>query len=560
MLNRLRVRNLALVEDAKIAFSRGLNVVTGETGAGKSILIGALGLLLGGRGDASSVRAGAAQCTVEAVFSLEGAAARAVDAALEAAGLEPCEGGELIVRRTVKASGGGGAAVNDAPVTLGLLKQLGRVLVDLHGPHDHQSLLSPAAQLALLDAYAHSGPELAAYREVFGKRRALLESLEELSAEVPDLEGQIDLLEYRVKDIESVSPEAGEEESVRREQAAVGNAARILELSQQAAWGISEDEASALQALGPVRRALEELEKVWPEAEGWAGELKGHADALAALSAEIQRAASHVEADGGRLEWLDGRLAAYERLKRKYGPELEDVLGVLEESKRRLAALRSRGERREAAERELQGVEKELRRAGGALRAKRRAAAARLEKAVEGELRPLGFAQCRFSVRLAEAEEPQTDGLDRVEFGFSANPGEPERALRAIASSGEISRVMLGIKVVLASVDEIPLLVFDEIDANVGGETAHAVGRKLAEAGKTRQVVAITHLAPVAACGGTHFVVRKAVEDGRTRTFVAEVSGAEREAEISRMLGGDDGSGVVLRHAQELLKGARRGK
>lgn len=445
--------------------------------------------------------------------------------------------------------------VNDAPATVGLLKRLGKLLVDLHGPHEHQSLLSAAAQLALLDAHAHTGEEKAVYAGIYAKRRTLLEELGVLTADVPDLEGRLDLLRYRVKEIEGAGLVAGEEEAVRGEQAAVGNAARILELAQEVTMAISEGEPNALGVLGSARRALEELGRLLPGGGGWAGELQASGEALAGLSADIQRAVSHIDADGARLEWLDERLAVYERLKRKYGPTLEDVMGTLVESKERLEALVTRGERKAAVEKELAGVEADLRRAGEVLRAKRVKAAKELAAAIMRELRPLGFQRCHFSVMLTPAAVPGPEGLDEVEFMFSANPGEGERPLRAIASSGEISRVMLGIKVVLAAADKIPLLVFDEIDANVGGETAHAVGRKLAEAGRTRQVVAITHLAPVAVCGGVHFAVRKAVEGGRTRTFAVRLEGGARTEEIARMLGGRDASGIVMKHAEELLAG-----
>ena len=556
MLTLLRVKNLALVEEASVAFEPGLNVVTGETGAGKSILIGALYLLLGERADTSAVRAGEAQCVVEATFHL--ADARGVEAVLSEAGLEPCDHGQLVLRRTVKAAGGGQAYVNDAPVTLPLLKRLGALLVDLHGPHDHQSLFQPASQLDILDAFAHAEKERAACAAAFGKWQALQDRRAELSRDVGDLAAQIDLLAYRAKEIEEAAPVEGEEEQVRAEQQTAGHAQRILELGQQVVQAISEDENAALAVLAPARKALEELARLMPAAKEWPEELRRHTDALAALSGTLQRELADVDADPARLAWLDQRLATYDKLKRKYGGSVADILATLEITQARLKDLRSRDEQKAAVAKEIAAAEKELQVLGLTLRKRRLTAAEKLAPAITAELQALGFEHGAFGIQLPPAETPTAAGLDRAEFGFAPNVGEPMRPLRAIASSGEISRVMLAIKVVLAEADKIPLLVFDEIDANVGGETAHAVGRKLAQAARKRQVVAITHLPPVAACGAHHFAVRKSVRDGRTHTTVAPLDADARVEELARMLGGRESTSVALRHAAELLAAARK--
>ena len=556
MLTLLRVKNLALVEEATVAFAPGLNVVTGETGAGKSILIGALYLLLGERADTSAVRTGEAQCVVEATFHL--ADARGIDAVLADAGLEPCDHGQLILRRTVKTAGGGQAYVNDAPVTLPLLKRLGARLVDLHGPHDHQSLFQPASQLDILDAFAHAEKERAACAAAFGKWQALQDRRAELSRDVGDLAAQIDLLAYRAKEIEEAEPVEGEEEKVRAEQQTAGHAQRILELGQQVVQAISEDENAALAVLAPARKALDELARLMPVAQDWPETLRAHTDALAALAVAIQRELSNVDADPARLEWLDQRLATYDKLKRKYGGSAAEILATLETARARLKDLRSRDEQKAAVTKEIAAAEKELQALGLALRKRRLTAAEKLAPAITAELQALGFEHGAFGIQLPPAETPTAAGLDRAEFGFAPNVGEPMRPLRAIASSGEISRVMLAIKVVLAEADKIPLLVFDEIDANVGGETAHAVGRKLAQAAKRRQVVAITHLPPVAACGAHHFAVRKFVRDGRTHTTVAPLDADARVEELARMLGGRESTSVALRHAAELLAAARK--
>ena len=551
MLQCLRVRNFAIVESLDVAFERGLNVITGETGAGKSILIGALYLLLGERADTSAIRAGETQCVVEATFQL--AEPQAVNEILTDAGLEPCDHGLLILRRTVKAAGGGQAFVNDAPVTLPLLKRLGAHLVDLHGPHDHQSLFQPASQLDILDSFARADAERAAYANAFSRRQALLARREELAGDRGDLDAQIALYAHQVREIEEAAPVEGEEDEVRAEQQTAGHAQRILELGQLIVQAISEDENSALAIMAPARKALDELARLLPAAKEWLAEFRGHTDALAALTGAIQSELTHISADPARLEWLDQRLATYDKLKRKYGPSLANILQTLATAKTRLQDLQTRDQQKADVEKELLAVEKELQTAGRALRKRRAAAAEKLAPAITAELQALGFAHGLFAIELTPSEAPLASGLDKLEFAFAPNVGEPMRPLRAIASSGEISRVMLGIKVVVAAADRIPLLVFDEIDANVGGETARAVGQKLAQAAKRRQVIAITHLPTVAACGAHHHAVRKEVQAGRTHTRVVALDHAARAEELARMLGGRESTSVTLRHAAELL-------
>ena len=551
MLTLLRVKNLALVEEATVAFEPGLNIITGETGAGKSILIGALYLLLGERADTSAIRAGDTQCVVEATFQL--AEPQVVNDILTDTGLEPCDHGLLILRRTVKAAGGGQAFVNDAPVTLPLLKRLGAHLVDLHGPHDHQSLFQPASQLDILDSFARADAERAAYANAFSRRQALLARREELAGDRGDLDAQIALYAHQVREIEEAAPVEGEEDEVRAEQQTAGHAQRILELGQLIVQATSEDENSALAIMAPARKALDELARLLPAAKEWLAEFRGHTDALAALTGAIQSELTHISADPARLEWLDQRLATYDKLKRKYGPSLADILQTLAAAKTRLQDLQTRDQQKADVEKELLAVEKELQTAGRALRKRRAAAAEKLAPAITAELQALGFAHGLFAIELTPSEAPLASGLDKLEFAFAPNVGEPMRPLRAIASSGEISRVMLGIKVVVAAADRIPLLVFDEIDANVGGETARAVGQKLAQAAKRRQVIAITHLPTVAACGAHHHAVRKEVQAGRTHTRVVALDHAARVEELARMLGGRESTSVTLRHAAELL-------
>ena len=551
MLVTLRVKNLALVENVRLDFEPGLNVVTGETGAGKSILIGALHLLLGDRADKKFIRAGADACGAEAVFRLANPVP--LNALLEGLGVTPCEDGQLIVRRIIKAAGGGQSLVNDSPVTLQGLAQVGAQLVDMHGPYDHQSLLSPAFQLEVLDAYGQVAAASEAYRAVFAEVSELASERAELQGAGQDVAGQIDLLTYRVKEIEDVAPVEGEDEEVAREHLTVSHAQRILELGEGARKALQEGEGSAFDSLAAAQNQLEELARLLPEAEEWRKEARSLAVQLQSLYEAMVSALDRVEGDPARLQWLEQRLAAYQKLKRKLGGSVADILRMLAENKERLRKLQTRGERLAELDGRLAATRAQLLKKGRALGKLRREAGERLAQAVTAELRELGFPHGAFAVDLQEGE-PQASGLDTVSFGFAPNVGEPMRPLRDIASSGEISRVMLASKAVLAGHDRIPVLVFDEVDANIGGEMGIAVGRKLAQLGRSHQVLCITHLPQVAVHGGTHFAVAKRVRDGRTFTEVDRLEGEGRVEEVARMLGGRDLTKVTLQHARALLK------
>lgn len=551
MLSRLNIRNLALVDSVTVSFENGLNVITGETGAGKSLLIGALRLLLGERADKSMIRTGETACNIEAVFELADPAD--VNAVLESVGLPPCDGGTLIIRRTITESGSKNL-VNDSPVTLPVLKSLGDVLVDMHGPYDHQSLLRTEAQMDILDAFGELAADRAAYQEKYRRFQTLEKRFQELSnIDETGLAEQIDLLAWKVKEIEEAKISEEDEAAVQQEHEQIANAQNILELAQTAAEGLTEAEYSAMEGLAAARKACTQLAKYLPDAETWAEELEGAARTAQEISAAIQSAVEDVNAGPERLQFLDERLALYRSFKRKYAPTVPEILVKLDEWKARLKDLQSRDEQRAAVGADRAAALVETEKAGRVLRKKRQKVAGDLADAITAELRDLGFEHGLFEVQLLDADEPAASGMDEIEFGFAPNAGETMRPLRAIASSGEISRVMLAVKAVLARHDRIPLLVFDEIDANVGGEIANAVGNKLAQVGETHQVIAITHLPQVAVCGHHHFAVAKNVQDGRTFTRISRLEGDERTEEIARMLGGKDLTKVTLRHAEELL-------
>jgi DNA repair protein RecN (Recombination protein N) len=554
MLSTLRVKNLAIVETIRAEFSPGLNVVTGETGAGKSIIVGALGLVLGERADRSMIRAGEEQCGVEALFVL--ADPSDVDAVLEDLGLPPCEEGQLVLRRIVTATGAGKVLVNDTPATVQALKRIGTLLVDMHGPHDHQSLLSPEFQRDLLDSFGHLWKDRTAYEDVWQQVRALEARRRELEGDGGDTAERIDLLQHQVREIEEAELVSGLEVELEQEHALVGNAQQALELSDAVQRALTEDEGSAFDRLAAVQSALESLDGMLPEAASWLEEARAAAVQVQELAHTVAARAQNIEADPARLQWLDDRLALVRRLKRKYGGDEDAVLERLDQARAQLADLETRGETLAKLERERTAADAALRTAGQTLRAGRDRAAGALGDAITGELRDLGFPHGAFAVTLA-ACDPRADGMDDVDFAFAPNVGEPMRPLRAIASSGEVSRVMLAVKAILAAHDRIPVLVFDEIDANVGGEMGVAIGEKLVTVAQTHQVLCITHLPQVAAHGRTHHVVVKTVAEGRTRTRMQAVADVAREEEIARMLGGKERTRTSLQHAREMLARAR---
>lgn len=550
MLSRLTIRNLALVDSLSIEFQRGLNVITGETGAGKSLLIGALRLLLGERADKSMIRTGESSCGIEACFELT--RPEAVDAVLEETGLPPCEDGLLIIRRTLTESSSKNW-INDSPVTLTVLKALGNVLVDMHGPYDHQSLLRTDAQMDLLDAFGGLGPERTEYRKKYRHFQTVKTRLKELSnIDNSGLEEQIDLLAWRIREIEEADISEKDEAEVLQEHEQIANAQNILELAQTAADGLTESETSAFEGLSAARQACARLEQYTPEAAGWAEELEESLRSAQEISATIQETVSDLSAGPDRMQFLDERVALYRSLKRKHAPTVPEILEKLGEWKERLHDLQSREEQKVDVEAERAAALVETEQAGHTLSRSRQKAAGKLADAITADLRDLGFEHGLFEVQLLDGD-PTPSGLDEIEFGFAPNAGESMRPLRMIASSGEISRVMLAVKAVLARHDRIPLLIFDEIDANVGGEIANAVGKKLAQVGQTHQLVAITHLPQVAACGNTHFAVSKSVRDERTFTEITRLEKTARTEEVARMLGGKDLTDVTLQHAEQLL-------
>lgn len=552
MLSVLKIRNLALVEDVTWELAAGLVGVTGETGAGKSIIVGALKLILGERADRSLIRSGQDACTVEAGFHLKDT--RAIDAVLEEAGLEPCQDGELLIKRTISVSGANKQFVNCSPVTIQVLKSLGEFLVDLHGPHDHQSLNSRERQLDMLDKFAVVEEQQEKYEGAWREWRAAATELDDLENSERASSQQIDMLKFQANEIATAGLKDGEEEEIESRHRIAANGARLAELCGAVTSRLSEGEGSVIDGLREISRSIHELEKIDPgTAKLFEGFKSAHIE-LTELESSVADYAEELEIDGAELEELESRIHTIQTLKRKYGRTIKEILEFLAETERKLGRIENRGEEIAKLQTLVKEREAEVLKLGRQISKKRADAAPKLAKEVAAHLTDLGFKRSVFEAQLAALPTPERHGLEEVDFHFAPNPGEPSKPLRLTASSGEMSRVLLAVKSALARQDAVPLLVFDEIDANVGGNIAEAVGRKMAALGSTHQVIAITHFPQVASLAASHFVVTKEITGNQTRSQIAEVSDESRVEELARMLGGSATS--AREHAKSLLLGA----
>ncbi|HTV39853.1 MAG TPA: DNA repair protein RecN [Candidatus Sulfotelmatobacter sp.] len=556
MLTTLRIKNLALVTDLTLDLQPGCNVITGETGAGKSIIIGALNLVLGERADRGLIRSGEDSCTVEAVFDV--ASLRApLKAFLEENGLEPSEDNQLVLKRSFTGAGANRQFINGSATSLGALAKIGEWLVDMHGPHDHQSLLNSAKQLFILDAFGRLEHEREAFGESVSRRAKLEREKAALIVDEKTYAQQLDLLRFQVREIFEARLQPDEETSVEEEFHRASNGAKLLQLSQAALDALSESDNSLLTQAGMIGRTLHDLQRV---DSGAANLVELQSQAVAAmrdLQTELSRYAERISVDPARLAELEERLDLIHSLKRKYGATIAEINAFGEEAKKKLESLEGRDAELARIHSELKKLDAEIVKAGQALTARRKKIIPQLAKAVSKQLEDLGFKQSRFDVAIQSQSDVTNQpvkqtGFDEIEFQFAPNPGEPAKPLRAIASSGEMARVMLALKTVLAAEDEIPVLVFDEVDANVGGETANVVGEKMKQIAARRQVLCITHLPQVAAPASAHYVVSKQVRNGRTISEIQLLGKRERVTELARMLGGQ--TDAARKHAEALLR------
>ncbi len=560
MLKVLRINNIALMPSLTMELGPGLVLLTGETGAGKSILIDALGLLLGNRASPDAIRTGKERATVEAVFEVQGAAGL-----LDERGL-PGDGDEIVIRREIQSIGKGRATVNGALAPVGLLRDLAPHLAAIHGQHEPQGLLDPDAHLDILDHFA--GSESARPLAEFYKDLRNVESaLARLQSDRREAERRREMLEFQATEIEKAELDTEEEGTLRREKARQANAGRLAALSGEAYALLYDDEVAVLGRLGQVFRRIEELASIDSTFEPFVEAKASVRAPLEDLALRLRDYRETLEVSPGRLDEIESRLALIERLKKKYGASVGDVLAFGARCRRELDALGTpeQQERQLGAERErLANAYLERARA---LSRRRRAAAGELRKRMQGELAQLAMEKTRFDVAFVPsttetaAADPSVwteRGLERVEFLLSPNPGEELRPLARIASGGELSRLMLALKSVAGHDASGLTFVFDEVDAGIGGRVAEVVGRKLKAIAARQQVLCVTHLAQIAAFADQHLVVRKRIEAGRTVTLVEPLSEQGRVEELARMLGGETITATGREHAREMLKQSLR--
>jgi DNA repair protein RecN (Recombination protein N) len=557
MLVELAVENYAVIEKVRVRFHRGLNLLSGETGSGKSIVVDALGLLLGARTSAEMVRTGADRARISGIFEI--AATPALGRLLEDAGIEP-EENELLVEREILAGGKSRAFVGNRPATAAFLKELAPHLGDIHGQHDQQQLFSPAIQRDLLDVFASTSVEEIA--SLYDRWRTANAELEELDRSAQEKLRLADLWSFQSKEIEAVAPSPGEDVALENDRRILRNLVRLEETANAAYAALYDAPESVTAQLHIVIRRLDELTRIDAGIQDVLTTLQPASIAVDEASHALRHYLAKLEADPGRLEEIESRLAALEKLKRKYGATVEEILAFLEEVRGQLSAVEHSSERREKLRKEVRELSQAFESAAAKLTAARVAAAQQLSKRVEHELASLAMEKTRVQIRISPAPWSE-HGADTVEILISPNVGEEPKPLDKIASGGELSRVALALKTCVApraSKNAPRTLVFDEVDAGVGGSAAESVGRRLKKLAASSQVLCVTHLPQIAGFADHHYYVKKHAAKGRTLASIEELSPAERTREIGRMLSGERVTPEALRHAEQLLKLAANGR
>jgi DNA repair protein RecN (Recombination protein N) len=566
MLCTLRIRDLVIVDDLTVEFGPGLNLLTGETGAGKSILIDALGWIVGDRVERSAIRSGRDRAVVEALFEVEPGSA-AAEWAHEQGLDEIVEEGQLTVRREMAATGGGRAWINGSPATLGTLRGLGRRLLEIHGQHDQQGLLATERHLRLLDRFGAHELELERVGLTYDAVESARGRLQRLRSLALEREAAIDRLQQTVREIEAVAPRPGEMDELDLDRRRLRNAAGLTSKLAEVAALLEEQEPSALELASRAARSAEAAAELDPSLDETAARLRSAVLELEDVNVELRDYLRRQDFDPARLEDLESRRAALEELMLRHGLDERGLLERCDEARTELAGLQDIETELGQARGAVEAAEKEYVRAARQLGAAREAASKRLRVAVEKQLAALALAKARFDLELspaagdsvtrgAEAVPLGPRGAERAEFRLAANPGEPFRPLQRVASGGELSRVMLALHVVVEPAGRGKVMVFDEVDAGVGGAVADAVGARLAALARHGQVLCVTHLPQVAAYADGHYFVKKEIVDGRTRADIAALDGGERVEELARMLGGKRATEASRRHAGELLRAA----
>ena len=569
MLTELRIQNFAIIESLELTFGKGLVILTGETGAGKSIILDAVEILIGGRADTSVVRANSARASVEGTFKLEGGERVIIHELLKKEDLLDDEN-YVILSREVKPEGRSVARINGRTVSVALLKEVGGYLIDIHGQSEHLSLLDTRAHLGLLDRYANVAPSLNTYRTTYTQLQTLRRELNNLRRVQRDAQQRIDLLAYQAEEIEAVSPKIGEDDELKEERTRLANAESLATHAQEALALLDEGTAeipAVTDSFGEASEHLAALAKI-DISQAEIGERSALLlENLADLSRDLRGYLEEIEFSPSRLEEVEERLDLLQSLKRKYGGTLEAVVAFGEKARAELESISTASERMDALAKEENTLLKELAKQGKKLSAARQKAGEKMSKGIIKELADLRMESADFAVEFKTLPDEQglplgdervafdALGFDQTQFLLAPNPGEGLKPLVKVASGGETSRMMLALKNVLARADEVPSLIFDEIDQGIGGRIGMIVGEKLWQLGRAHQVFCVTHLPQLAAFGDQHLKVEKALNDGRTLTNVSQLKQEARLLELAQMLG-DVGEGT-LRSAHEILQAAQ---
>jgi len=550
MLIELRIRNFAVLRNALLSLEPGLNVISGETGAGKSIVVDALEILLGGRASTAVVRTGEERATVEGVFDVEGDADLA--AALDEQGLE-ADDDHLVLRREVRSEGRSRAWITGSPATAALLRRIGALLVDIHGQHEHQRLMSAAFQREVLDAFGGCAELAAEVAAQFRRAAALQDRLDALRERRRDLERRADFIRFRLGEIRGARIRPGEDDEIQTQVNRLANADLLMRETYALQALLHDDDDAVTDRLSGAAARLRRLAEVDPALAPTASALEDAYHSVADAAAELRSYGDDIDHDPARLERLHERQALLQALMRKYGPSLAAVIETGETLARELDELETAELDATELRNKVVHAQESCATTAAELSRRRREAATRLTRATEALFPSIGLDGGRFRVDFETLPEPSAHGLERIHFMATMNPGFPPGPLACIASGGELSRVMLALKSVLTGIDDLPTLVFDEIDAGIGGIVADKVGERLEDVARGRQVFAVTHLARIAARAANHFVVEKATVGGAAEATGRRLTPEERVHEIARMLGGDPDSEPSLEHARELL-------
>lgn len=551
MLSNLYIENIAVIEKTSIDFKKGLNVMTGETGAGKSIVIDSINAVLGNRTSKELIRTGASSAFVSAEFTNLSEKAIAV---IYEAGFE-LEDGELLIQREISTTGKNKCRINGRPATVSTLKEIGVQLINIHGQHESYELMSPELHISYIDKLAGLESEIEAYQEVYKKYKMLSAELKKATVDESERERKIDLLKYQIDELEDADLRDGEYEELNEQKAVLQNSEKIIEaiMSSRALMNGDEESSGVLENLQEINSQLSDISEYMSEVEPINSRIESAIYELEDCLSELTGLTDLVDTDGGSLDSIEERLDLIYTLGKKYGSTIKEMLDFLDKAKKELNALVMYDENREALIKECDKAYKEAEKLAKALSEKRRATSSEFADKVCEEMAFLDMPNVKLVV-VQESCELNSLGCDNIEFLISTNPGEPPKPISKIASGGELSRMMLAVKNVLSDKDDIDTLIFDEVDTGISGSAAQKVGLKLREVSKSRQVLCVTHLAQIAAMGNSHFKISKSVRDEKTFTKVEELDHEGRKQELARIIGGTEMTKASLDYAEEMLR------